>query len=183
MTYRKANTTGKKNKHCSKINAKLLRNNDQDQETKKECNCSRKYKNNCPLQGQCLQKSVVYKAVVESETESKTQTKIYYGSTKNEFKTRFNKHMNTFDTNLTKSSTTLARHVQYLKRRKIKHKITWSIHAKAHSFSSGSKKCDLCITEKLTILKADPRTLLNKRDELLAKCPHNHCFFLSSIKV
>ena len=142
-------------------------------------NCSRKYKNNCPVQGRCQEKSVVYKAVVKSENESK----IYYGSTKNEFKTRFLQHMSSFNTNLTKSSTTLAKYVQDLSKRKIKYKISWSIKAKAHTFSSGSKKCDLCITEKLTILKADQKTLINKRDELLSKCPHKRAFYLSSIKV
>ena len=163
--------------HHSKINSKLVRNNDQEQV--KECNCSRKYKNNCPVQGRCQEKSVVYKAVVKSENESK----IYYGSTKNEFKTRFLQHMSSFNTNLTKSSTTLAKYVQDLSKRKIKYKISWSIKAKAHTFSSGSKKCDLCITEKLTILKADQKTLINKRDELLSKCPHKRAFYLSSIKV
>ena len=167
----------------SKINAKILSINE-GQTAKSipilKCNCTRKpYKNNCPLQGQCQQKSVVYQATIESNNE----TKIYYGSTKNEFKTRFLQHMSSFNTTLKKSSTTLARYVKKLKNQNFDFKISWSIKAKAHTFSSGSKKCDLCVTEKLTILKADPQTLLNKRDELLAKCPHKRSYYLSSMEV
>ena len=164
--------------HFSKINAKILNQKDQSKDEEK-CNCTRKNKNNCPLNGNCCQKSVVYKAEVISDVE----TKVYYGSTKNEFKTRFNKHISTFNNKPNQGSTTLAKYVHELNKRKIKHKIKWSIKSRAHSFSSGGKKCDLCIVEKLTILKADPRTMLNKRDELLSKCPHKGCFYLSSIKV
>ena len=163
--------------HFSKINAKLLSGNNSKQAGK--CNCTRKYKNGCPVQGQCQQKSVVYQADVKTDLETKT----YYGSTKNEFKTRFLQHMSSFNTTLKKSSTTLARYVQKLKKSKTEFQITWSIKAKAHTFSSGSKQCDLCLTEKLTILKADPRTLINKRDELLSKCLHKNNHYLSSIKV
>ena len=163
--------------HFSKINAKLLSGNNSKQAGK--CNCTRKYKNGCPVQGQCQQKSVVYQADVKTDLETKT----YYGSTKNEFKTRFLQHMSSFNTTLKKSSTTLARYVQKLKKSNTEFQITWSIKAKAHTFSSGSKQCDLCLTEKLTILKADPRTLINKRDELLSKCLHKNNHYLSSIKV
>ena len=64
--------------------------------------------------------------------------------------------------------TTLSEHVWKLKDQKI----TWSIKAKAHAFSRGSRRCDLCITEKLIILLADQRHSLNQRTELLSKCPH-----------
>ena len=161
----------------SKINAKIL--NKKESKELKKCNCARKYKNNCPVKGSCQEKSLVYQANVISAIE----TKVYYGSTKNDFKTRFNQHISSFNRRPEKSSTTLAKYVNELIQRKIEFNIKWSIKAKAHSFSSGSSKCDLCITEKLVILKADPSNLLNKRDELLAKCPHKGCFYLNSIKV
>ena len=74
--------------------------------------------------------------------------------------------------------TTLSEHVWKLKDNNIPFKITWSIKSKAYSFSSGSKKCDLCITEKLTILRSNPRFSLNQRTELLSKCPHKKYFCL-----
>ena len=163
--------------HISKMNCKILNNKEDVQE--KECDCKRKYKNNCPLQGRCQQKSVIYQADVHSNNQVKT----YFGSTKNEFKTRFLQHMSSFNRRPLKSSTSLAKYVWQLNSKNIPYEIKWSIKAKAHAFSSGSKKCDLCISEKLVILKADPGTLINRRDEILEKCRHNGVFFLSSIKV
>ena len=46
-------------------------------------------------------------------------------------------------------------------------KINWSIKAKAYALTSGGYQCDLCLTEKLTILMADPKPTLNKRDEIM----------------
>ena len=141
------------------MNCKILNNKEDVQE--KECDCKRKYKNNCPLQGQCQQKSVIYQADVYSNNQVKT----YFGSTKNEFKTRFLQHMSSFNRRPLKSSTSLAKYVWQLSSKNIPYEIKWSIKARAHAFSSGSKKCDLCISEKLTILKADPKTCLTTKPD------------------
>ena len=50
------------------------------------------------------------------------------------------------------------------------------LEIKAYAFSSGSKRCDLCITEKLTILLTNPRQNLTQRTELLSKCSHKRAF-------
>ena len=68
-----------------------------------------------------------------------------------------------------------------LKDKKIPHYVNWSIKAKGHAFSSGGKACDLCLTEKLTILTADPNTMLNRRDELLETCRHRRKHLLVSL--
>ena len=52
----------------------------------------------------------------------------------------------------------------------IQHTSKWWIASKARPFVCGSRKCGLCLTEKLTIIKADPESLLNARDKLLSKC-------------
>ena len=48
--------------------------------------------------------------------------------------------------------------------------------------SSGGATCDLCLTEKLTILMADPCSTLNRRDEILEKCKHKRKFTLGTAK-
>ena len=48
--------------------------------------------------------------------------------------------------------------------------------------SSGGKVCDLCITEKLTILMADPNATLHKRDEIMTKCKHKRKYVLGTVK-
>ena len=45
--------------------------------------------------------------------------------------------------------------------------INWDIAIKSHKYVCGSRKCDLCIYEKLLIATADPNLLLSKRDELV----------------
>ena len=60
--------------------------------------------------------------------------------------------------------------------------IKWSIAAKAFRYICGSKRCDLRLTEKLLIAKADPRTLLNKRSEILSKCRHRNKFALKRFR-
>ncbi|XP_030830987.1 alpha-1,3-mannosyl-glycoprotein 4-beta-N-acetylglucosaminyltransferase B-like [Strongylocentrotus purpuratus] len=47
--------------------------------------------------------------------------------------------------------------------------IEWSISSKAQAYSSETKKCNLCLTEKLAIINAEKQTLLNKRPELISK--------------
>ena len=49
--------------------------------------------------------------------------------------------------------------------------IRWKILKKCSKYKTGSRKCDVCLTEKLLILKCS-ETLLDKRTELMYKCPH-----------
>ena len=162
--------------HIDKHNAKVSsnkKNNDDDDERK--CNCTRKYKGKCPLQGNCLQSSVVYQAHVATSNK----TMVYTGMTKNTFKQRFSTHNAAIEKRPPKESvTTLSDYVWKLKDKNIPFSIKWSIKTRAYAFSSGGKRCDLCTTEKMTILLADQRHSLNQRNELLAKCIHKRPFCL-----
>ena len=55
--------------------------------------------------------------------------------------------------------------------------IKWSILKQASSYRSGAKSCNLCLQEKLEILKGDKKRLLNRRCELFSKCCHRRQFF------
>ena len=61
----------------------------QDQNVK-ACNC--RNKNDCPLQGECLQKEIVYQATVTAHEEKET----YVGLTATAFKTRWRNHQMPF---------------------------------------------------------------------------------------
>ena len=99
--------------------------------------------------------------------------------TKNTFKERFNGHNATIKKRPTKEKvTTLSEYIWKLKDQKTPFSIKWSVKAKAHAFSSGGKRCDLCITEKMVILVSEPRYSLNQRSEILEKCPHKRPFRL-----
>ena len=44
--------------------------------------------------------------------------------------------------------------------------------------TGGARKCDLCLTEEMAIMKADPESLLNMREEFVSKCRHINKFTL-----
>ena len=52
---------------------------------------------------------------------------------------------------------------------------------KSQKYVCRSRKCDLCICEKLLISRANP-VLLHKRNELVSKCPHRNKFTLKCFK-
>ena len=162
--------------HIAKNNAKVSSTKNDCDKNERKCDCTRKFKGKCPLHGHCLQKSVVYQAHVTTANK----TMIYTGMTKNSFKQRWCVHNATIEKRPPKEKvTTLSEYVWKLKDQNIPFKITWSIKSKAYAFSSGSKGCDLCTTEKLTILLTNPWQNLNQRTELLSKCPHKRAFCLA----
>ena len=52
----------------------------------------------------------------------------------------------------------------------------------ASRYKCGTRRCDLFVTEKMTIALADPKVLLNKRTELISKCLDRNKFILSKVK-
>ena len=131
--------------------------------------CSCRAGDTCPLNGQCLTPSVVYKATVTSPAKP---TRHYIGLSEPPFKERWYKHMSTFRRPAERGSTALSQYVWSLKDEDVPYTITWSIHTKAHPYKCGQKHCDLCLTEKLAILRADPESSLNKRSEIATTCRH-----------
>ena len=65
--------------------------------------------------------------------------------------------------------TELSKYVLYLKDKGEDFTIKWSVAEKVCRYICGSRRCDLCLTEKLLIAKADPKTLLNKRFEIVSE--------------
>ena len=75
----------------------------------------------------------------------------------------------------------LAKHIWKLKDYKENYKINWSIISSASAYNNISKRCNLCLTEKLHIIKADKACNLNRRNELISKCRHENKYFLMNI--
>ena len=108
--------------------------------------------------------------------------KHYYGTCEKNFKDRFNNYTASFRNKNKEKSTELSKYIWELKDNNIEHSVKWCIASKAHPYVCGSRKCDLCLTEKLTIMKADLESLLNTRDELVSKCRHMNKFTLKRFK-
>ena len=134
----------------------------------KMCNCSG-LMGPCPLQGNCLVNSVIYKAEV-SDSNQNLQT--YTGLTGGFFKNRYYGHRQSFNNRELENSTTLSAHIWELKDRNEPYEIKWSIKGRAKKFNPTTKKCRLCIKEKFHIIFQPEDSSLNQRSELFSTCRH-----------
>ena len=155
-------------------NKRILKNGSTEDE-EKPCNC--RNKTSCPLNGKCLTKTVVYEATL---TTNNNITHKYIGLTENDFKERYNNHTKSFRNPANRNDTELAKKVWELKDSGTDYNIKWRILQKAQPYKGGSARCDVCLSEKLHILK-NP-TALNKRSELVSKCRHMRKFLLRGVK-
>ena len=95
-----------------------------------------------------------YNALVDRLDTNKTKN--FYGTCGKSFKERYNNHTAPFRNKTKEKSTELSKYIWELKDNNIDYNLKWRIATKAQPYVCGSRKCDLCLTEKLTIIKADP---------------------------
>ncbi len=145
------------------------------------CNC--RNPTNCPLAGSCNAKEVVYQAkVISASPSSRTETvKTYVGMTSCTFKKRFYNHTASFVNASKANNTKLSGHIWQLKETNTDYRIFWNILERSKSYINGSRRCDLCTAEKITILHATtpPSNCLNARTEIMTGCPHFGKFLLN----
>ena len=101
----------------------------------KSCNCRKK--DQCPMDGNCLKKCLVYKAVVETAND----TKSYIGCCETAFKTRFSNHKLSFNKKIYSTKTELSKHIWNLKDNHREFKISWSIIAQVSPNFCKGKRC------------------------------------------
>lgn len=132
---------------------------------------------NCPVNGECQQKDLIY----SSQVSTTSGDRCYYGSCSTTFKERYRNHCS--DSNLAhrREATTLSSHKWSLKDRNINFTQTWSLMKHARSYTPEIGYCNLCLTEKFLINKdMKTKNLVNKRREAFRKCPHRAKFLLSN---
>ena len=157
-------------------NRKVLRPTDNNHPLK-GCNCRKP--ESCPLDGNCLGSSLVYRATVTVENKP---SKLYLGMIESSFKTRYTGHKSSFKTISHTNDTALSKCVWELKDKEVNHIIEWSIVKHAPAFKAGFARCNLCPSEKLCNLEADKGTHLNKRSELISRCRHLNKFLAGNQK-
>ena len=148
-----------------KHNNKLLKTTGEQQKDKK-CNC--RNKEACPVDNNCLEECVVYKAtVLNNATGTEAE---YIGITDLPFKTRYNNHTHSFRNETKKHSTTLSSYV-WENNLNPNPNIKWEILKKCHRYQPGQQQCDLCLSEKVYILQnsRNPKSV-NKRTDIGNKC-------------
>ena len=101
---------------------------------------------------------------------------VYYGTSEGEFETLYNSHTKSFRHRECMNETELTKHLWNSKDHGLVNNPRWEIHKKVSSYQCGSKCCDLCMSEKVSIICADSDALLNKRTELISKCRYRNKF-------
>ena len=143
----------------------------------RKCNCVNK--DSCPLQEKCLTRSLVYKAKIKSTEENSVQ-KTYYGLSETKFKTRYANHKKTFNNPIYKTDTELSSEYWKIKNNNQNANIIWNIFGQYKSYNPISKRCALCLNEKLAIALHKDGVMLNKRSEIISKCRHRKKYALAS---
>ena len=147
-------------------NKKVLKEKRKTTTTEKECNCQASRKKDCPLNGKCNRRNVVYKATTQN-----ADPHFYIGVTEN-FKPRWYHHKQTFKNPELKNSTALSIFT-WDRNLGEEPKIQWEIIDSAQPYVPGQRECQLCLTEKLQILQHHKqRNCLNKRNEMVQICRH-----------
>lgn len=158
-------------------NRKVIQENEKKKlDEVRKCNCQTGT-SNCPLQGNCLQKEIIYKATVKTSTEEKT----YIGQAGNTFKERYGDHKSSISHKIYESKTALSKHIWKVKENKLDFDLQWQKVAGASTYRPEMGKCNLCNLEKTIILYANDTHLLNKKSELMNKCRHRNKHLLAAI--
>ena len=151
-------------------------NNNNINSKKIECNC--KSQSDCPMNGLCSLDNVVYQAIIYPK-EDISDKKYYIGVSSTNFKIRYGNHKYSFSHEHQKNQTALSKHYWGLKNKGLTPDIQWSILKRSSTPKSFDSRCNLCLEEKIHILLfPEPKILLNKRNELIARCRHRAKFKL-----
>ena len=154
-------------------NAKILSKDDNPGDVK-DCNCIDRP--TCPVANKCLTTNVVYKATVKYEDK----TQHYVGMPENSFKTRYTQHKSSIKHSKHRNQTELSHLIWSLTDKGTDYKLTWNIIDRARPYRPGKRTCNLCMSEKFHMLVGT--NLINKKTELLIKCPHRRKFLARNHK-
>ena len=135
------------------------------------CNC-RGGPGNCPVQGKCQDRGVVYKTTLTERGGTGTPPRTYIGMTGRWFKERWDEHKYDIRHPGEKEKTKLSTHCWDLQARGINYDLEWKIIDRATTFNPTTKKCRVCLKEKYHIMYSKDSHPLNKRQEIFSTCRH-----------
>ena len=131
----------------------------------------------CTLQQKCLSNNILYQANITPIGEN-SETKVYYGICETTFKLRYANHKKSFNHRNRKSDTELSNEFWKIKDNKRSANITWEILGRHQAYNTSSKRCSLCLNEKLKIPLQRNNNKLNERTKVLNKCRHKNKYAL-----
>ena len=129
------------------------------------------------MKGLCRESSIIYKVTLRTDGIAKN----YYGCSETEFKNCFYNHNQSFKCRQKYNATELSKAFWQAKGAGKNPVIEWSIASRTTPYYPGARWCNLCLAEKLFILRADPTTMLNKKSELNGKRHHKNKIKLKNL--
>ena len=132
------------------------------------------------MNGACLKESLVYYATISCNNKN-CQPKLYKGSCKTSFKKCYSNHKKSFNVPLHKHDTKLSTEYWNLKMKQLNPQISWKIKGIHKSYNPTSKRCNLCLKEKLEILDNPDKNFLNKRSEIISQCCQKNKYILKTL--
>ena len=100
------------------------------------------------------------------------KTTVYFGLCETTFKTRYSTYKKSFNICKYKKETELSNEIWRLKSLRFEANIKREIVRLCIPYNLQTKRCLLCLNEKLDIAPYQEDNLLNKRIEIVSKCRH-----------
>ena len=122
----------------------------------------------------------MYIATIKSDKKN-YQPGNYKRIRENTFKKRYANHKRSFNINRYKNNTKLSAEYWNLKAGNSNPKVTWTVKNQFSAYNHQSKRCSLCLNEKLEILEDKENNLLNKKSEIISKCRHQNKYMLLTL--
>ena len=122
-----------------------------------------------------------YTKQVSHQTKKIRKRKCCYGVSETAFKLRYANHKKTFNNIKYQTDTELSNEYWKIMSAGKSLDISWEILGTHKSYNQSSKRCFLCLNEKLAIaLHRDGLNMLNKRSEVISKCRHRNKYILDN---
>ena len=130
---------------CSVISShkkKLIKNNAPNTKP-----CNSRTKSKCPLNGQCQSQDIIYKCTV---SRSVYPDKVYSGTAEGDFKKRYDSITKSFRNERYTNNKSIQEYIWEIKEKHQENpSLKWSIVKRAPAYFNITKKCLLCLHEKL----------------------------------
>ena len=147
-------------------------------EDERLCNC--RDPEQCPVNGECLATGSLYEANI-CVNIPQYEVKKYKGIAETAIKQRIKNHEKSFIHCKYRSDSALSIEYWNIKNKGGIPEVKWKILRKCQGYNPQSKRCVLCLSEKLEILENLGTNQLNKRNEIVSKCRHQSKYALSHI--
>ena len=95
-----------------------------------------------------MEEAIVYEATLKTKTGADN----YVGIVEKDFKSRYYNHKTSFNNSTKRNATALSAKYHDAIDNKETPTVRWAVLHKSTPYRCGSRKCDLCLTEKLAIL-------------------------------